>query len=536
MASKVLEPAHSLFFAPQTLSPQLPFDPHGALDRVIYVKNPLNEGQRLAVEDSFAKRVALLWGPPGTGKTDTLAAAVCAWSEAAHATGVPLAICLGAANYAALDHLLKGILQLLQRRQESLAALPVVLHRVRSAFSEPCDIPGVVDVPRSQSPTPTAVELVHRLQGGAGLTVVAGTYLQLQRLGRQANSERRGVEGAVGAPWFDLVVLDEASQMPTSSALCYACLLKPHGHLLVAGDNKQLGPVYTYQVEESRSGLLDCVYAFFLEHHKIQPARLSQNYRTNQDIAAWPSVRFYEEKYSAVHRDRTLRLGPDISRPADWPQWLPFSDVWAQLLDPNAPISVLVHPENTSTVSNAFEARSVACLARAYWNRLKQVEPGLTKSEFWNERLGLVTPHRAQIATIRNLLGDLAPGESEPSSILVDTVDRFQGQERDLIIGSYVVSDKDFIAGEEEFILDARRFNVTLTRAKAKFILLLSRALLSYLPAEKKTAESAAHLQLFVEQFCERDGTLVVPAAAEALTCDLFSKRRALAQVAGTAG
>ncbi|HVX90883.1 MAG TPA: ATP-binding protein [Candidatus Paceibacterota bacterium] len=532
MASKMLQPAHSLFFAPQALSPQLPISPQGALDRVTYVKNPLNEGQRLAVEDSFAKRVALLWGPPGTGKTDTLAAAVCAWLEAAQAKGVSLAVCLGAANYAALDHLLKGILQLLQRRLESTGALPVVLHRVRSTSSDSCDIPGVVDVPRAQNPTPAAAELVGRLQGSSGLTLVAGTYLQMQRLARQANAERRGVEGAVGAPWFDLVVLDEASQMPTSSALCYACLLKPHGHLLVAGDNKQLGPVYTYQVEESRSGLLDCVYAFFLEHHHIEPARLSQNYRTNQDIAAWPSVRFYEEKYSAVHHDRALRLGPDVSRPSEWPGTLPFSDAWSHLLDPDAPITVLVHPENTSTVSNAFEARAVACLARAYWHRLKQIEPGLTKSEFWSERLGLVTPHRAQIATIRNLLGDLAPGESEPGAILVDTVDRFQGQERDLIIGSYVVSDKDFIAGEEEFILDARRFNVTLTRARAKFVLLLSRALLSYLPAEKKTAESAAHLQLFVEQFCERRGPMNVPAPAGELACELFMKSRTVGAAA----
>jgi superfamily I DNA and/or RNA helicase len=155
------------------------------------------------------------------------------------------------------------------------------------------------------------------------------------------------------------------------------------------------------------------------------------------------------------------------------------------------------------------------------------VEPDLSKSEFWNKRLGLVTPHRAQIATIRNLLGDLAPGEAESGAILVDTVDRFQGQERDLIIGCYVVSDKDFIAGEEDFILDARRFNVTLTRAKAKFILLLSRALLAYLPAEKKTAESAAHLQLFVERFCEREGTLAVPSSRGDLMCDMFSKRRA---------
>ncbi len=91
-----------------------------------------------------------------------------------------------------------------------------------------------------------------------------------------------------------------------------------------------------------------------------------------------------------------------------------------------------------------------------------------------------------------------------------------------------MVSDKDFIAGEEEFVLNARRFNVTLMRARARFVLLLSRALLSYLPAEKKTTESAAHLQLFVEQFCERQGALNVPAPSGVLTCEVFSKTMAV--------
>lgn len=144
-----------------------------------------------------------------------------------------------------------------------------------------------------------------------------------------------------------------------------------------------------------------------------------------------------------------------------------------------------------STVSNTFEAHAVASLARQYWFQLSQVEPKLTTQEFWSKRLGLVTPHRAQIATIRNLLGDLAPPDDELAAIMVATVDRFQGQERDLIVASYV-SDRDLIAGEENFVLNVRRFNVTLTRAKSKFVLLLSRNLLSHLPAERDSGCSRA--------------------------------------------
>jgi hypothetical protein len=117
------------------------------------------------------------------------------------------------------------------------------------------------------------------------------------------------------------------------------------------------------------------------------------------------------------------------------------------------------------------------------------------------ERLGIVTPHRAQMSAVRNLLEDVAG--MEPTSLpFVDTVDRFQGQERDLIIASYTVADRDFVASEAEFILDPRRFNVTLTRARSKFVMLISEAIVGHLPADADVARDAAHLQLFVENYC----------------------------------
>ena len=84
----------------------------------------------------------------------------------------------------------------------------------------------------------------------------------------------------------------------------------------------------------------------------------------------------------------------------------------------------------------------------------------------------------------------------------MDTVDRVQGQERDLIIASYAVSDRDFVRSEEAFILDPRRFNVTLTRARTKFVMLVSQALIQHLPSDAQVARDASHLQLFVENYC----------------------------------
>jgi len=85
----------------------------------------------------------------------------------------------------------------------------------------------------------------------------------------------------------------------------------------------------------------------------------------------------------------------------------------------------------------------------------------------------------------------------------VDTVDRFHGQERDLIIASYTVADRDFVGSEADFILDPRRFNVPLTRARSKFVMLVCDAVVAhYLPADAEVARDADHLQLFVENHC----------------------------------
>jgi hypothetical protein len=142
-----------------------------------------------------------------------------------------------------------------------------------------------------------------------------------------------------------------------------------------------------------------------------------------------------------------------------------------------------------------------AGLAWAYYLACLKKNPQLKLTEFWAERLAIITPHRAQIATIRNLLGALA---STDIAAVVDTVDRIQGQERDLIIASYTVSDPDFIAAEEGFILDPKRFNVSLTRAREKFVLLVSKSLLEYLPNDMEVAIDSAHLQLFVTEYCTK--------------------------------
>lgn len=507
--SATLEPAYSFFYAPKTLKVAHGYDATAAIAAVNdYVRYPLNVAQEAAITKSFSERVSLLWGPPGTGKTWTLAALVATWVEASVLAGAPITILVGAANYNAIDNVLLQVNELLAAMKPGVPSVRIL--RVRSESSEPLDVPPIEDIVQRE-----AKDIRGTWVKPKQCTVVGGTYLQLLKVSQDYTSEK-----AIGASFFDVIVLDEASQVSTASAMAYAALAKQNAHLVVCGDHRQLGPVQHVKLEDTRGGLLESAFSYLREYHGVAPVSLSENYRSNEAITGWPSQRFYEDGFVSKRSKRRLEMPPHSDgAPAGWPSGAPWTEAFDDILRPDEPVSVIVYDDRSSTVSNQFEAWIAASLIRTYFLRLRAQDPGLDSKDFWNANAGLVTPHRAQIATIRNLIGaEMMPAHGGLS--FVDTVDRFQGQERDLIIASYTVSDPDFIANEEDFILDPRRFNVTLTRARCKFVLLVSRTLLTYLPADMKVAEDAAHLQLFTENYCGSPRVVELPFQSAAGTLE----------------
>jgi superfamily I DNA and/or RNA helicase len=358
--------------------------------------------------------------------------------------------------------------------------------------------------------------LARELEEPARCTIVGGTWMQLEKLAkgrpRDPDGQQGSQEQSEGGPqlrpqvarWFDLLLIDEASQVGVAPAAAYFLLLKESANVVLAGDHRQLGPIYGFQLDDTEGGLFESIFTYAQDTHGAVRTSLDTNYRTNEEIAAWPRERFYGEGYEAFHPSRRLALRlprPAPEHPENWPQDVPWSEQFVSILDPALPVAVVTYEERPYTLSNPFEAQVVAGLTLLYRRALEDEHGSLTEEDFWGERLGIVTPHRAQMSSVRNLLENAAG--MEPTSLpFVDTVDRFQGQERDLIIASYTVADRDFVASEAEFILSARRFNVTLTRARSKFVMLVSDALVGHLPADAEVARDAAHLQLFVQNYC----------------------------------
>ena len=272
---------------------------------------------------------------------------------------------------------------------------------------------------------------------------------------------------------------------------------------------------------------VDSVFGYLQQTHRIEPVQLVLNYRTNEAIAAWPRRRFYGGRYLAHAPDRRLRLTTPVPAtprpPPGWPARLPWSPHWAAVLDPDLPVAVLTYPARQHALSNAFEAQVAAALALLLRRHLPR--PGADARvaggdgrggeaealrRFWAEQVAIVTPHRAQRSLIANMLVGAGAFPRRPPP-RVETVDAVQGQEREVVIASYGASDPDFIAAEAPFLLDPRRFNVTLTRARTKFVALLSDSLLRHLPADPDAAARVGDVQLFVLRYCRPIGVFWLP-------------------------
>lgn len=215
---------------------------------------------------------------------------------------------------------------------------------------------------------------------------------------------------------------------------------------------------------------------------------------------------------------------------AGWPSTVVWSPHLDMMLDPEKPVCCLVHHDAMSAQSSDFEARLVVSLVWRLWCRLV---PGLAgevgfdgmpkepiaaappeATDFWTNRIGIVTPHRAQQGMVANgLITLFKPLGHDPDQIrkAVDTVERFQGQERDVMLASYAVGDPDTVADEEEFLHSLNRFNVMVSRARAKLLVVTTQELVSHLSDDIDIVRQSRLLKYFVEAHCRNRTTVAFP-------------------------
>jgi DNA replication ATP-dependent helicase Dna2 len=187
---------------------------------------------------------------------------------------------------------------------------------------------------------------------------------------------------------------------------------------------------------------------------------LETTYRMNEPLTRWPSENFYQGRLIA-HRTNAAR------RFVLWPE--------------PSMVSVIVNHEGNRACSDE-EADETAALIE------EMLAGGLPPGE-----IGVVVPFRAQAAKIRSLLRFRRFADvPDISKLTVDTVERFQGQEREVMIVSFVSSEDAFMDRIGAFLTYPQRLNVAVTRARTKVLLVYSPRFRKWLERNAPHDEGAA--------------------------------------------
>ncbi|WP_231182671.1 AAA domain-containing protein [Haladaptatus sp. DYF46] len=397
-------------------------DPEFESEERTFIGN--NDAQNAAVNLAVnAKDCALIHGPPGTGKTYTIARTIRALVDDGNR------VLLSAFTNRAVDNALEA---LRDKGFENSAEQSSAGNRTQSDYvlrvgTESGVRGDMQDIRLERSGDPGA--RVAELEGAgvvAATTATCGSRIMREQA-------------------FDVALVDEASQLTEPATQAAINLAE---RFVLVGDHHQLPPVVQATDAESDSeentdgdvvggDLSTSLFQRLVELYPDASVMLDRQYRMAQRIQAFSSREFYDGALRPASGDVAAQKLAD----------LPTVDTDA--LPPELrPGVVFVDPDGkTAGNTNPVEAERVTELVSRF------VEAGVP-----HEDIGVIAPFRAQVAEISRRV---------PDAVAVDTVDRFQGSSKEVIVVSFVATgDLD-----SPIFDDYRRVNVALTRAKKSLVL-----------------------------------------------------------------
>lgn len=473
-------------------------------------RHNLNASQQDALQHALERALTVIWGPPGTGKTNTLAAFLDAIAHDAGNANKPLKVLVTGPTYKAVE-------EVMLRAEKFLSAgncASVSMYLGYSKGRKPGHVPPLSKSNLTYTPMIFDETDSDYQNCAAELLSSSGTVIVGCQI-RQARRFSKLLFGTYVQPVFDVVVIDESSQVPVSQALAALCGLKADARLVVAGDHLQMPPISSIEAPVDSAYLVGSIQTYLLKRPfggVVTECVLSTNYRSAEDIVAFARTIGYPQALSSASPNLSLHFCAPLPDQSAYPKHLPWSDGFASLLSPKNRVATFLHDDEVSSQGNSYEASAVA---GSVWLLRQSVSADLdnlsrdtpnhripSPQEFWERCIGIVTPHRAQRALIIKELDKLFPGEKNYIEEAVDTVERFQGGERHTILVTFGVGDTDVISGEEAFLMQLERVNVAVSRAMAKCIIVMPKTLASYIPEDKKVISTAFALKDYVEVFC----------------------------------
>ena len=425
----------------------------------------LNPDQEEAVNKVLqAKDVAIVHGPPGTGKTTTLV-------EAIYETlrREPQVLVCAQSNMAVdwiSEKLVDRGLNVLRIGNPSRVndkMLSFTYERRFEAHTAYSDLWGIRKTIRQlykdRNKTESWHQKIERLKSRAteleiriNNDLFSGAHVIASTLVGSASRLLQGMK-------FSTLFIDEAAQALEAATWIPA---RRAGRIILAGDHYQLPPtVKSY--DAMKGGLGKSLMERITEHHPECVKLLTMQYRMHKDIMEFSSRWFYDGK---------MKASPEVE--------------YRGILDLDTPIEWIdtSNPDEEDSLSESFSSENAFYeTITGNYGKINKDEAILTLSSLQSyvERIGInrileekidigiISPYRAQTQFLRHLIKHTPFFRPIKKLISINTVDGFQGQERDIIVISMVRSNRE---GEIGFLRDLRRMNVAMTRARMKLLII----------------------------------------------------------------
>ena len=257
---------------------------------------------------------------------------------------------------------------------------------------------------------------------------------------------------------FGTLFIDEAAQ--ALEAACWIPIRRV-SRVIFAGDHCQLPPTVK-SFAAMKAGLGKTLMERIVDNHPETVTLLKMQYRMNEEIMRFSSDWFYGNQVESAPEVK-YRSILDLDIPMSWIDTSEFSENSGFSDYPDISFKEEFVGESFGRINKA-EAELTLLVLEQYFQKIG-------KKRILDERLdvGVISPYRAQVQYLRRLLKKKEFFKPYRSLISVNTVDGFQGQERDIILISLVRANDE---GQIGFLRDLRRMNVAITRARMKLIIL----------------------------------------------------------------
>jgi hypothetical protein len=461
----------------------------------------LNSSQQAAIDKILsANELAIVHGPPGTGKTTTLVQAIKALVQQDHRQVLVVAPSNTAVDW--LSEKLSGQgLNTLRIGNPARVSQRLLSLTLDSKMAEHSRTKDIKKLKKQAADFRNMAHKYKRSFGHAERDQRKLLFDEARKIMKEVeNTEQYIIDDViakaqvitatlVGANHytvrnlkFGTVVIDEAGQALEPASWIPVLKAKK---LVLAGDHCQLSPTVK-SIQAARNGLSSTLLEKCVALHPEAVVLLEEQYRMNEMIMNYSSSVFYQDRLKAHPSVAHHRLFPD-----DWP--LVFVDTAGCGFDERSEGTGISNPEEaaflfrhlTQLVTElairyqppASSATLPANTDRPTQTARRPPAPGHQPKDF--PSIAVISPYQQQILLLKEQLLHSPALQPYADNISVNTIDSFQGQERDIVYISMTRSNPEMNIG---FLSDIRRMNVAMTRARKKLVVIGDSATLSLLP------------------------------------------------------